>query len=134
MNAREMVAGCLGAVVASLITLAPAFADPLPTQIGQCGRTAISKIGTRLQDGSTGRAIPGSGSAVEFENGGYQVSYETLPQITRSRPGDPVQMCLVSIPQDCPPGDARGRVYKTTNLRTRQSWSLPDSEHSCGGA
>jgi hypothetical protein len=25
-------------------------------------------------------------------------------------------------------------VYKTTNLRTRRSWSLPDAEHMCGGA
>jgi hypothetical protein len=45
-----------------------------------------------------------------------------------------VRICLVSLPQNCPPGDTRGRIYKTTNLRTRQSWTLPDSEHSCGGA
>ncbi len=50
------------------------------------------------------------------------------------RAGDPVEMCLVSIPRDCPVGDDRGREYRTTNLRTRKSWRLPDSEHSCGGA
>ena len=31
-------------------------------------------------------------------------------------------------------GSAGGKVYRTTNLRTRQSWTLPDSEHGCGGA
>lgn len=111
-----------------------AAADPLPTRIGQCTRTMIAKIGQRLEDSSTGRTIPGSGSAVNFANGGYQVSYDEVPPINRSRPGDPVRMCLVSLPQNCPPGDNRGRVYKTTNLRTRGSWTLPDSEHMCGGA
>ena len=54
--------------------------------------------------------------------------------IEQSKKGDPVRMCLVSIPHPCPKGDDRGRVYKTTNLRTHKSWSLPDSEHMCGGA
>ena len=31
-------------------------------------------------------------------------------------------------------GDARGRIYTTTNLRTLESWTMPDSEHQCGGA
>ena len=43
-------------------------------------------------------------------------------------------MCLVSAPQDCPQGDARGKIYRTTNQRTKKSWKLPDSEHACGGA
>ncbi len=54
--------------------------------------------------------------------------------VDRSRPGDPVRICLVSIPKHCPPGDNRGRTYKTTNLRTHRAWTLPDSEHMCGGA
>ena len=56
------------------------------------------------------------------------------PAIARSRPGDPIRLCLVSIPKHCPPGDDRGRFYKATNLRTGKSWTLPDSEHMCGGA
>ena len=78
--------------------------------------------------------VEGSGSEVQFTNGGRQVSYETVPQIDRSRAGDPARMCLVKIPGPCPPGDDRGRVFRTTNLRTGQSWLLPDSEHMCGGA
>ena len=64
----------------------------------------------------------------------HQVSYDEVPDIARSRPGDPIRLCLVSIPKHCPPGDDRGRFYKATNLRTGKSWTLPDSEHMCGGA
>jgi hypothetical protein len=111
-----------------------AIAAGLPTKVGQCTQTSISKIGERLEDGTTGQPMPGSGSAVNFANRGYQVSYEEVPAIQHSRRGDRVRMCLVKLPEDCPKGDNRGRVYTTTNLRTHESWTLPDSEHSCGGA
>ena len=71
---------------------------------------------------------------MSFKNGGYQVSYDTVPAIEQSKAGDPARMCLVSIPGGCPNGDDRGRVYRTTNLRTHQSWKLMNSEHMCGGA
>src|SRR5262249_49811619 len=103
-------------------------------QVGDCVSTMIKSVETRLVDGQTNERIPGSGSAVSFENDGYQVSYDTVPAIEHSKAGDPARMCLVSIPTDCPKGDIRGRVYRTTNLRTHQSWTLPDSQHMCGGA
>ena len=106
----------------------PAIAQGLPKQVGKCSITRIKSVSTRL-DGA-----PGSGSAIQFMNGGYQVSYDQVAAVDRSRRGDLVRMCLVSTPKDCPPGDDRGRVYKTTNLRTRRSWRLPDAEHMCGGA
>lgn len=99
-----------------------------PTRIGQCAGTRVKEVGTRLEN------TPGSGSLVTFTNGGVQVSYDQVREVDESRPGDRVSMCLVSIPKDCPPGDDRGRTYKTTNKRTGQSWTLPDSEHMCGGA
>jgi uncharacterized protein len=104
----------------------------LPTRIGQCVETAIATITSRYQ--ADINADPDDGSAVSFENGGAQVSYEKEKPIIHSEVGDRVLMCLVSIPQDCPPGDDRGRVYTTTNQRTHESWTLPDSQHSCGGA
>lgn len=134
MRLAALSAMALALALSPLASGGSAAAGPLPRQVGQCTRTVIAKIGQRLEDGSTGRQIPGSGSAVNFANGGYQVSYDEIPQINRSRHGDPVRVCLVSLPKDCPPGDDRGRVYRTTNLRTRQSWTLPDSEHMCGGA
>jgi hypothetical protein len=129
MEIRAVLAGPLFLVA----SLGQTLADPLPTQIGQCSRSTISTIGTRLE-GEAGAPVPDSGSAIGFANGGGQVSYETVLPIARSRLGDPVSICLVSIPRGCPPGDNRGRIYQTTNLRTRQSWRLPDSQHSCGGA
>ncbi len=115
-------------VMLCAVTASPAWAQGLPKQVGQCVNTTIKSIGTRLE------GTPGSGSAVDFQNGGYQVSYDTVPEVEQSKRGDPVRMCLVSIPKNCPRGDDRGRVYRTTNLRTNQSWSLPDAEHMCGGA
>lgn len=116
-------------------SVAPRNNEPLPTKVGACARTTIKSIGTRLTDGRSGMATPGSGSAVSFANGGYQVSYETLPMIEQaSMVGDTIRICLISIPQNCPTGDDRGRVYRTTNLRTQETWELPDAQHMCGGA
>jgi hypothetical protein len=113
---------------------APAHAGGLPEGVGECAKTRIKSVGTRLVDGSTNKPIPDSGSAVSFANGGYQVSYDTVPAIVHSKEGDRVRMCLVSIPKHCPKGDDRGRIYRTTNLRTHKSWTLRDAEHMCGGA
>ncbi len=113
---------------------ASAQAGFLPTRVGACVATTIESIETRLMDGATNTPIPNSGSAVRFANGGYQVSYDTVPAIEESRKGDRVRMCFISTPLNCPPGDNRGKVYYTTNLRTHKSWKLPDAEHSCGGA
>ncbi len=124
----------------ALIALALPFATPalaadaLPTKVGDCVATTITAIETRLQDDMTHEPVPGSGSAVRFANGGYQVSYDTIPEIDESKQGDKARMCLVSTPQGCPKGDERGKIYRTTNLRTKKSWKLPNSEHNCGGA
>jgi hypothetical protein len=121
-------------IAAALCLAQPALAANLPAHIGQCVTTEVKKVETRLMDGGTGQPVAGSGSAIEFANGGYQVSYDQVPAVDQSRPGDPVKLCLVSTPRHCPPGDNRGRTYRATNLRTGGSWTLPDSEHMCGGA
>ena len=107
----------------------------LPTRIGQCVATQVARITPRLDFGrSPAPEDYDSGTAVEFANGGYQVSYSREDAILASRPGQGSVMCLTSIPRRCPPGDVRGRVYTTTNVATRATWTLPDSQHSCGGA
>jgi hypothetical protein len=63
-----------------------------------------------------------------------QISYEIIPQIHRPRVGDKVTLCLVSLPENCSPGDDRGKIYRAINLRTGGSWQAPDSQHMCGGA
>lgn len=106
----------------------------LPTVVGQCDITIISQIGTRLMDGLTNNPIPGTGSAIWYADGGYQVSYDTVQGIVSSQVGDQVNLCLISVPDNCPFGDNRGWIYKATNLRTGDVWSAGNSEHSCGGA
>lgn len=106
----------------------------LPVRVGQCIITSILKVENRLQEGENGPFIEGSGSAIEYSNKGYQVSYDQIPAMDDSRAGDEVKLCLVSLPKDCPPGDDRGRFYDATNLRTGESWEAPDAEHMCGGA
>ena len=126
MKARLLGLLCLS--VGAMSVGEAAMAAGLPARIGQCVETRVKEVATRLE------GTPGSGSAIAFENGGYQVSYDQVPAVDKSRAGDPVTLCLVSIPKGCPPGDARGRQYRATNKRTGQSWKLPDSEHMCGGA
>lgn len=71
---------------------------------------------------------------IEYAKGRWQVDYNLIPGIHSSRRGDRVLLCLTEVPVGCPLGDDRGRTYKGTNLRTLDSWSALDSEHSCGGA
>lgn len=96
--------------------------------VGECIDVAVSSVGPRLQ------GMPNSGSAILYANGMSQVSYDAVPGIDHSKAGDSVHLCLVSVPQHCPPGDDRGKVYSATNTRTGETWSAPDSEHACGGA
>lgn len=97
-------------------------------EVGGCVETSVTLVGSRLE------GVVDSGSGVEFANGMGQVSYDVLLGVANSRVGDPVRLCLVSVPQNCPPGDDRGRVYAGTNLRTNETWTAPDSQHVCGGA
>ncbi len=106
----------------------------LPTREGSCAWTVITEIGHRLQDGANGFGIPGSGSSVQYSNGGFQVSYDEVDAVTHSRTGDKVIICLIEAPRNCPAGDIRGYAYITTNLRIMESWIMGDSSHSCGGA
>ena len=111
-------------------TEAPAetVASAAPANVGDCVETTVTLVGPRLE------GVPDSGSGIEYANGLSQVEYDVLPGIAHSQVGDPVRLCLVSVPENCPPGDDRGRVYAGTNLRTNETWSAPDSQHMCGGA
>lgn len=122
-------------IAAALLTtaLAPALpahaaAPKLPTRVGQCVTTTIKAIETRLE------GVPDSGDQVEYGNGLVGVSYERVPELHTARVGDRVNVCLTSIPKNCPPGDSRGKTYRATDLRTGRHWELPDAEHMCGGA
>jgi uncharacterized protein len=119
-------------------TIADSKAPPssaLPTTLGQCVSTTVKDVMPRLGDGGPIKPEDfASGTAINFANGGYQVSYDRETALLDSRRGDSVVMCLIALPRACPPGDDRGRSYMVTNLRTKRTWTLPDSEHLCGGA
>lgn len=108
----------------------------LPVRVAQCTKTKLSAIGDRFGQilKQPASDTDDTGSGVSFADGGRQVSYSFVPELARSAIGDDVLVCLVSIPKDCPKGDERGKVYSTTNVRTGESWQMPDSEHGCGGA
>lgn len=128
MTIRRVSWICVAAL-ASAVDSSGAFGETLlPNKVGLCMDTTIKVVGTRL-DG-----IPDSGDAVTYATGGYQVSYDRIPGLKGARKGDRVHICLVSVPDECPPGDDRGWVYHATDLRTHKSWDAPNSEHSCGGA
>lgn len=109
-------------------SLSPTSTSEVPRRVGECVQTVISSLGSRLE------GTPESGSAVGYANGLYGVSYEIVEALRESRVGDRVALCLVSVPTGCPKGDDRGRVYSAINSRTGRGWSLPDSQHMCGGA
>lgn len=108
----------------------------LPNRVGQCTSTKIAGISTRFggELKPPTDELDTSGSAVTYANEGYQVSYSYIQALADARIGDEVLLCLASIPKNCPKGDDRGRMYSATNLRTKGSWLLPDSQHMCGGA
>lgn len=113
----------------------PAHADqPLPSSIGECAFSHIATLTARLGDDPLETASLEAGSAGTFTNGGTAVSYDREPGLASSKVGDPVVMCLISIPRDCRKSDERGRVYYAVDLAAKGTWALPDSQHMCGGA
>jgi hypothetical protein len=104
-----------------------------------CEATSIKEITARLAEEIDGKIVYEDpkevGSAVTYENGISGVSYEYIAALSRdSRVGDPIKLCFISRYENCPLGDDRGKTYSAINLRTGGKWTLPDSEHRCGGA
>jgi len=97
---------------------------------GDCFSTAVKEVGTRLEDDPDQT----SGASISYEDGHYQVDYDSSPKTLGFSRGDPVRLCVVSLPTNCPPGDHRGVEYKALDLATQRSWTAADSEHECGGA
>lgn len=112
----------------------PATSESLPKKVGKCVQTTIAKISDRFGHAVMISPDDGSGTMVLYANGGQQVSYGKEAAAIRSKVGDRVKMCLTAIPDHCPPGDERGKVYESTNLRTGETWAMPDAQHHCGGA
>jgi uncharacterized protein YecT (DUF1311 family) len=136
-KARNLCAGdahCISRTydqrTSDLIEHVPARGQPgTAMKVGECVKDSIGSVGTRLASGSTE-----SGVRVSYGGRNAGISYDPETEVLRSRAGDAVVICLESVPQGCPPGDDRGKVFFAHDLRTHENWSLPDSQHSCGGA
>lgn len=133
MNKLNQVSISLAVLALTLTPYSSQAAKP-PTKVGRCSETFVARVGTRLVDGGVGQPIAGSGTSINFTNGIYLVSYDTVPAAQASKLKDKVKMCLDSVPKNCPPGDNRGKVYKVVNYRTKGQFRMSDSQHSCGGA
>jgi hypothetical protein len=131
------------------LVVALALIGAAPAHAGQCSELIISTLGGRLQGTPANVEHFNGNGFTDFNTGvgvaysypqspGYViaagVSYGTVPALRGAKVGDRVRVCRVSTPTDCPVGDNRGSVYSAFDYRTRRSWSLPDSEHMCGGA
>jgi hypothetical protein len=105
----------------------------VPGKVGECAETTITSITDRYGDDLSPRAKKGAdpGTIVRFSNSGVQVSLKRENSIVKSQVFDKVNMCLLEVPKECPK-DLRGRVYRTMNLRTKETWSLANDIKSCG--
>jgi hypothetical protein len=74
-----------------------------------------------------------AGTAIEFENGSHQVSYDRDGLYGVKR-GQLAVVCMMSRLHDWPEGDDRGILLLTFDLETRTQWTLTDTQHMCGGA
>lgn len=99
--------------------------------VGACFPTRVVNVTTHLPVGRRASR----GTEVHYLDGHVQVSsYDRVDAAEHARRGDPVLLCAVSIPTDCPPGDFRGVMYRASDLRTRLSWVMRNALHGCGGA
>jgi hypothetical protein len=109
-------------------TYTSAPAERTPQTVGECTTTHVEHVGTRLHESAD------SGTAIRFTNDIQLVAYEAVEAADTSVKGDEVSICLDYIPDNCPPGDERGKVYSVKNMRTHESFTMPDAAHACGGA
>ena len=120
----------LSAVLSAPLIFAPSMALATSLhRVGQCERTRIKQIMGRISPHPNQM-----GTGIAYANGILGETYEFVAAIARSRVGDPIKLCLISLPKNCPPGDNRGIFYSARNLRTGAHWTLPNAEHLCGGA
>lgn len=93
--------------------------------VGDCVQTRVETIG--VPPGGSTPVMRFSDGVVEEYDAGMLGQQET-------RPGDPIQLCLVAFTRDCGlvfADDQPGRTYATGNLRTGAAWTQPDLRSRC---
>lgn len=82
----------------------------MPAKVGAYVTTTIARIDTRFSDTLAKPKGDGmdAGTSIALKNGVSGVSDQFVDAIGRSKVGDPVITCLVSLPKTCPPGGRSG--------------------------
>ncbi|CAG7856314.1 hypothetical protein MCAMS1_00747 [biofilm metagenome] len=116
----------------------------IPSKVGKCVESKIQSKSTRFEGAVAGDT--GGEVNVQFDNsvGLYILDVEGLPKSTNQDKymystsdfaiGDDVKLCLSALPNDCPEGDDRGKVYSVTNHKNNKTFTGVDAWHLCGGA
>lgn len=125
-------------------TSTPARSSGLPVRVGECVTTQIVDKSTRFDGATPGEAGGEVYVSFTIKVGLYiseipHLAPNANPDAYMARTqdfalGDKVRLCLVSLPEDCPPGDDRGKVYSVANLKNNLSFIGIDAWHTCGGA
>ena len=127
MSIRHLTLVITSSIFLTLFSFSSSAQDKLK-KVGQCEKTQIESIGVRMAQ------LPDSGTVIVYTNDIAGFSWVPIKKVHQSRVGDPIRLCLVSIPKGCPKGDDRGKLYIAVNLRTGARWRHYDSLHNCGGA
>ncbi len=116
----------------------------LPTEIGACVDGYIGAKNTRFDNAVAGEAGGEVYVWLTNEVDLYIVEIANLPEEENPNAymyttddfkiGDKINLCLVSVPSECPEGDERGKVYEVTNYKNAKRFTGVDAWHSCGGA
>jgi hypothetical protein len=142
---RSLVVSLLSALVSiGLLAIGSraSFAAPPPKRIGQCADSFVQAKRFRMApspgDPGYSRTTDDLGKEVfiSLANGIGVYSGEGDDFILSSSfaAGHKVKVCLESLPQNCPPGDNRGKGYSFYDYMTGFRVTGVDSWHLCGGA
>ncbi len=130
MQLRAWVAGLAVVACGASASLAADYDGPyrwhgyrhnFRASIGTCVRTRVAEVGPS----------PAGAAAIRYTDGVIQEYDSGMLGHSETRPGDPIQLCLISFSRDCGEADLPGRTYATGNLRTGAAWTLPDIRSSC---
>ena len=138
----RLVSVALVAAGFPLAMIDPATAAVPPSRVGTCSESFVLSKRFRMvpspgdQDYQRTTDPFGKEVIISLTNGLHLFSGEGDDSILSSAfaAGHRVRACLQSLPQNCPPGDDRGKRYRVVDLQTRARAEGVDSWHLCGGA
>lgn len=116
----------------------------LPQKLKTCTDLVIDEKTTRFEGATPGEAGGEAFVVMQHHIGFFVLSVGGLSANDNAdkymyntkdfAKGDKVKVCLTGVPNDCPPGDDRGKDYSITNYKNGKAFSGTPDWHSCGGA